>query len=38
MVSKPDSKRVAVFHPEFLEDLNYWVETERRQGHRTRKS
>ena len=30
MVSKPDSKRVAVFQPEFLEDLSYWVETERR--------
>ena len=25
MVSKPDSKRVAVFQPEFLEDLSYWV-------------
>lgn len=23
-------KRDAVFHPEFIEDLRYWVETERR--------
>ena len=34
MVSKPDSKRVAVFQPEFLEDLSYWVETERRTAKR----
>ena len=34
MVSKPDSKRVAVFQPEFLEDLRYWVETERRTAKR----
>jgi toxin YoeB len=26
---KPDMKRVAVFQPEFREDLKYWVETER---------
>jgi len=24
------SKRVAVFHPEFRQDLRYWVETNRR--------
>jgi toxin YoeB len=24
------SERVAVFHPEFLQDLRYWVETNRR--------
>ena len=33
-VSKPDSRRVAVFQPEFLEDLSYWVETERRTAKR----
>ncbi|EIC31458.1 MULTISPECIES: Txe/YoeB family addiction module toxin [Methylomicrobium] len=26
--------RVAVFHPEFLEDLQYWVETDRRVAKR----
>lgn len=26
----PKSERDAVFHPEFREDLRYWVETERR--------
>ncbi len=30
MASKPEVQRVAVFQPEFLEDLSYWVETERR--------
>ena len=34
MVSKPDARRVAVFQPEFLEDLSYWVETERRTAKR----
>lgn len=34
MVSKPEIKRVAVFHPEFLEDLSYWVEIERRTAKR----
>ena len=34
MASKPESKRVAVFQPEFLEDLSYWVETERRTAKR----
>jgi toxin YoeB len=27
-------KRVAVFQPEFIEDLRYWVETERRTAKR----
>lgn len=31
---KPESKRLAVFQPEFLEDLSYWVDTERRTGER----
>ena len=26
---KPNMKRVAVFQPEFREDLKYWVETDR---------
>ena len=34
MASKPEAKRVAVFQPEFLEDLSYWVETERRTAKR----
>ena len=34
MASKAELKRVAVFHPEFLEDLSYWVETERRTAKR----
>lgn len=34
MVSKTELKRVAVFQPEFLEDLSYWVETERRTAKR----
>ena len=24
-----ESKRVAVFHPEFLQDLRYWIKSER---------
>ena len=28
--AKPKGERVAVFHPEFLEDLRYWVEQDRR--------
>lgn len=28
--SKSRQKREAVFHPEFLEDLQYWVKTDRR--------
>ena len=27
---KPEKVREAVFHPEFREDLRYWVETERK--------
>jgi toxin YoeB len=27
---KPDKAREAVFHPEFREDLRYWVATERK--------
>ncbi len=34
MVSKPDARHVAVFQPEFLEDLSDWVETERRTAKR----
>jgi toxin YoeB len=34
MASTPEAKRVAVFQPEFLEDLSYWVETERRTDKR----
>ena len=34
MASKPEVKRVAVFQSEFLEDLSYWVETERRTAKR----
>lgn len=34
MASRPETKRVAVFQPEFLEDLSYWVETERRTAKR----
>ena len=29
-----DGDRVAVCHPEFLEDLQYWVETDRRTARR----
>jgi len=29
-----DGDRVAVCHPEFLEDLQYWVETDRRSAKR----
>lgn len=28
--SKSRQKREAVFHPEFIEDLQYWVKTDRR--------
>jgi toxin YoeB len=28
--SLPDPERSAIFHPEFREDLRYWVETDRR--------
>jgi toxin YoeB len=28
--NKPRRKREAVFHPEFIEDLRYWVKTDRR--------
>jgi toxin YoeB len=28
--SNPRQKREAVFHPEFIEDLRYWVKTDRR--------
>jgi toxin YoeB len=31
---KAETKRVAVFQPEFVEDLSYWVETERRTARR----
>ena len=31
---KAENKCVAVFQPEFVEDLNYWVETERRTAKR----
>lgn len=34
LASKPDGKRVAVFQPEFLEDLSFWVETEGRTAKR----
>lgn len=27
---KKKKERAAVFHPEFIEDLRYWVETDRR--------
>lgn len=27
---KPRKKRDAVFHPEFIDDLQYWVRTDRR--------
>jgi toxin YoeB len=28
--NKPPAGRIAIFHPEFREDLRYWVETDRR--------
>jgi toxin YoeB len=34
LASKAEGKRVAVFQPEFLEDLSYWVETGRRTAKR----
>lgn len=30
MTSKPRKRRDAVFQPEFIEDLRYWVETDRK--------
>ncbi len=30
----PNDHRLAVVHPEFLEDLRYWVETDRRTAKR----
>jgi toxin YoeB len=30
MSSNPHKKRVAAFHPEFLDDLRYWVKEDRR--------
>ncbi len=33
--AKTKKEREAVFHPEFLEDLRYWVETERKIALRT---
>ena len=32
-----DAERAAVFHPEFREDLEYWVETERKTALRVLK-
>ena len=29
-----DSQRLAVFHPEFIEDLRHWVEVDRRAARR----
>ncbi|HSK77284.1 MAG TPA: Txe/YoeB family addiction module toxin [Thermoanaerobaculia bacterium] len=29
-MAKKNSRREAVFHPEFREDLRYWVETDRK--------
>jgi toxin YoeB len=34
VASTTEPKRIAVFQPEFLEDLSYWVETERRTAKR----
>lgn len=34
MASGPEARRVAVFQPEFLEDLSYWVKIERRTAKR----
>lgn len=31
---KTETRRVAVFHPEFIEDLRHWVDTERRTAKR----
>jgi len=31
---KGEGKRVAAFHPEFIEDLSHWVDTERRTAKR----
>lgn len=27
---KPESRRAAIFHPEFIEDLRFWVEADRK--------
>jgi toxin YoeB len=32
--SKPRKRREAVLHPEFIEDLRYWVQTDRRTASR----
>lgn len=32
--SRPRKKREAVLHPEFLDDLRYWVQTDRRTASR----
>jgi toxin YoeB len=32
--SKPRKKREAVFHPEFIDDLQHWVQTDRRAASR----
>lgn len=34
MALKTENRRSAVFQPEFIEDLSYWVETERRTAKR----
>ena len=34
MALKTETRRAAVFQPEFIEDLSYWVETERRTAKR----
>ena len=34
MASRTEAKRTAVFHPEFLEDLTHWVDTDRRTARR----
>jgi toxin YoeB len=31
---KRQGRRIAVFHPEFIEDLRYWVQTDRRTATR----
>lgn len=34
MKAKPETARLAIFQPEFVEDLSYWVETDRRTAKR----
>lgn len=34
MVSREHKRRAAVFQPEFIEDLRYWVETDRKRALR----